>query len=129
MDPEDEFKRIEEIIKGISKAIEDETIYSISIDPCVKRNLVNSVSYDSNYKKSFDGYLRRIADKISEQITENSKNDHEIQLYEVMYEFVMLEDIDPALPTTSRILTEICLIGSDYEKITELVNKILNNNG
>lgn len=127
MDPEEEYKKIEEIIQGISKAIENETIYSISssLDPCVKRNLVNEVSSDSKYKNSFDEYLRRIANEITKQMIQKDKKNQKIQLYDVMYEFIILQDIDESHTEKSRIFTKICLLGSDYQKITKLVKNNL----
>lgn len=125
IDPEKELEKIEEIIIGISKVIENETISYKSIDPCVKRNLVNSVSSDSNYKKSFDDYLEQIAGLISEQLEQKDKDSTEIGLQDILFEFVMIQDTDEEIPKENRKLIEICLIGSDYQKITELVKETL----
>jgi hypothetical protein len=121
--PDEKLKNIEEIVKGMAKSIENETISSFKMIPSDKRSFVNHVSEDSKFKRSFDEYIERIAENIIENFKKHDFKPEDITLYTVVQGLVELYKNDSMLPEESRSFNIIEVNTSDWEKITRLVQE------
>lgn len=115
-DLEEELRKAEERNRIIVDESKTKTIYEVDFPPFIKRNLVDRVPSDSEYKKSFDEYLKKLADLISENLQDVALHFNRVTLSNrVMDLHVMLHLIN------SSELYDITLNGPDHDKIVDMV--------